>query len=67
VRKPPFTDTIYVPPDPAEIPSMSTVKEAVQMMDSPGAPTFATKREKREATVLLTRQLWRSGMSKRKR
>jgi hypothetical protein len=30
------------------------------MMDAPGAPTFLTKREKREATVKLARKLWKS-------
>ena len=46
---------------------MNTVREAVQMMDSPSAPTFATKREKREATAMLARQLWRSGVPKSKK
>jgi len=43
---------------------MSVVREAVQMMNSPGAPTFATKREKREATALLARQLLKSAKRK---
>jgi hypothetical protein len=41
-------------------PPIDIIKTAVQMMSAPGAPTFATKREKRMATVHLARQLWKS-------
>jgi hypothetical protein len=43
-----------------ETPPIDVIKLAVQMMNGHGAPTFATKREKRLATVHLARQLWKS-------
>ena len=41
-------------------PPIDIIKMAVQMLNGHGAPTFATKREKRMATVHLARQLWKS-------
>jgi hypothetical protein len=41
-------------------PPIDIIRLAVQMMDAPGAPTFPTKREKREATVKLARKIWKS-------
>lgn len=43
-----------------DTPPIDVIRLAVQMMNSPGAPTFETKREKRLATVELARSLWKS-------
>jgi hypothetical protein len=55
----------HIPTSDNEMPSVEAIELAVQMMKAPGAPTFPTKRDKRDATVELARQLWRSGKPKR--
>ena len=41
-------------------PPMDCIRLAIEMLNAPGAPTFATKREGRQATVMLARELWMS-------
>lgn len=54
----------HIPIDPRDksvaTPPVNVIKLAVQMMKAPGAPQFSTKRETREATLDLARQLWKS-------
>lgn len=51
----------HAPDESFETPSIDTIRVAVEMMNAPGAPTFPTKRDKREATVELARKLQKSG------
>lgn len=46
----------YTKPPQAPIP-VNCIRLAVEMMNAQGAPTFDTKRDRREATVDLAREL----------
>jgi hypothetical protein len=55
----------YTKPPLEPIP-LNCVRLAVEMMNAPCAPTFDTKRDKREATVDLARELFEQPVRRRR-